>query len=321
MTNTKTASIKAEALSSGDRVALVAPSSRPYSMHEVARAKKLVEEMGYVASLGEHVLDTHGYMAGTDEVRSADLNRAFEDRQIKGVFILRGGYGALRLLPNLNYQALIENPKVIIASKDATSILLAIHKQTRLTVFYGPDLVDIVDSQTFNLFSTVLKSREIFDSIEPNKEFGGGGKFSDFCHHDLEQDIEGKLIGGNLTSLVSLMGTKFEPAIVDHILFLNDYKERNDILDRWLTTLCVSSKMQSTKAVVYGQFKDCYQRGTFSMHSIYELIIERMTQLNKPYLLGFPLGEGGKHSILPIGSKVRLEAKTGAMTFLEAALV
>lgn len=317
-----TAAIKPRALKKGSVVALLAPSSRPPSPVEVNRAQALVEKMGFEVVVGKHVLDAHGYMAGTDAARLADLNEAIEDDSVEGIFMLCGGYGALRLLPDINYKHLSKNPKVIVGSGDCTAILLAVHKMTGgMVVFYGPNLDEIVDKRGFDLLKDAVCTRGSLTAIEPNFDFDSPEHhLKSFCHSSIEEDVEGVLLGGNLTSLVSLMGTEYQIETDSKLLFLNDSKERNDILDRWFTNLTVCGAMQAAAAVIYGEFHDCYQRGAYSMHSIYELIVERMERLQSPYAVGFPLGEGGRPSVLPIGIRARLGKNKAGLTFLEAAV-
>lgn len=311
--------VKPPALNTGDRVALLAPSSRPPSQIDVSRSIALVKEMGFEPVVGEHVLDAHGYMAGVDRDRIADLNKAIADPEIKGIFMICGGYGSLPLLPHIDYDAVKKTPKVLIGSGDPTAILLAVHKVTGMVVFYGPNLIDIKAKVSFRNFSDSVRGACSSPVIEPNQSFNKeAGEFSSFCYSGLDSAVEGLLSGGNLTSLVSLMGTDFEVDCRERLLFLNDYQERNDILDRWLTTLTVSGAMRKAKAVIYGEFIDCYQRGSYSMHSIFELILERMQSLNMPHVAGFPLCEGGRASIIPIGIRARVEAD-GSLCMQETA--
>lgn len=314
--------LKPPALKKGDKVALLAPSSRPSSHVEVSRAAALVKEMGFKPIIGKHVLDSHGYMAGSDKDRLADLNDAIRNPQIKGVFMLCGGYGALPLLPHIDYDRLKKDPKVFVGSGDTTSILLALHKVTGLVVFHGPNLIDIRDKQSFRKYARGIKRRAALPFISPNEGFNERkGEFHRYCYSGLESNStpKGRLIGGNLTSMASLLGTEFEVDCKDRILFINDSQERNDILDRWLTSLTINGALDDAKALVFGEFIDCYQRGSYSMHSIFELILERMHRLKKPHLLGFPLGEGGVTSVLPIGVRVKLDSEC-RMYFQERAL-
>lgn len=317
-----TAVTKPKALKQGSKVALLAPSSRPPSLVEVNRCKAMVEKMGFNAVVGKHVLDAHGYMAGTDTARLADLNEAIEDDSVEGIFMLCGGYGALRLLPDINYRHLSRNPKVIVGSGDCTAILLAVHKMTKgMVVFYGPNLDDVVDKRGFEILKGAVLNEAHLPSIDPNSDFNSAEHhLKSYCHASVPEDVEGVLSGGNLTSLVSLMGTPYQIETEGKLLFLNDNKERNDILDRWFTNLTVCGAMKAAAAVIYGEFHDCYQRGAYSLHSIFELIVERMERLQSPYAVGFPMGEGGRPSVLPIGIKARLERENARLTFLEAAV-
>ena len=316
MNRLKNPVLKPPALKKNQVVRLLAPSSRPVSRLEVERCINLVEKMGLKAEVGEHALDTCGYLAGDDQSRLADLNSALEDKNVSGIFFLRGGYGALRLIDKLNYNAILKNPKVIMGSHDASIILLAIHMKTRLNVFYGPNLCDFSGTSTAQMIASKLAHEGRLESISSShlKEFEGLPYLS-----NLTETVEGRLIGGNLTALTSLMGTPYEVDFEDRIVFLNDTNERNDILYRWITQLRVARKFSKAKAVLFGQFHNCDTRGAYSMHSIKDMIVEQMESLDVPYILGFPMNEGGMVNVLPIGVKVKLDARHAAMRFESSA--
>ena len=137
--------IKAPALRAGDKVAIVAPSSRPARPSELLRVQKVVEAMGFVPVLGKHLLATHGYMAGTDDERLADLSWALTDRSVSAVWTITGGYGALRLIDRLPYAEFKAAPKIFLGADDANLLVLALHQKTGVVTCHAPNL-DRIDS-------------------------------------------------------------------------------------------------------------------------------------------------------------------------------
>src|SRR5271169_2983674 len=117
--------LKPAALKPKDRVALIAPASRPYKPSVVSRAVKLVEDLGFVPVVGRNVMEIKGHMAGTDEQRLSDLNSALADDSISGIFCLTGGFGALPLVRRMDFVSMIRHPKVIVGADTNTTILLA----------------------------------------------------------------------------------------------------------------------------------------------------------------------------------------------------
>src|SRR5262245_38470922 len=119
--------IKPPALKPGDRVGLACPASRPASPAVVRQRVKVIEELGLHAIVGNHVLNVHGYLAGTDEERLDDLNSLLADHSIAGIFCITGGFGTLRLLDRLDYASITKHPKIIVGCDDITSLLLAVY--------------------------------------------------------------------------------------------------------------------------------------------------------------------------------------------------
>lgn len=124
-------------LSVGDTVALVAPASATFLRMELEIARESLEALGLKVVVGEHLSDRHGYLAGADRARAADINRFFADRSIRAVLPIRGGWGSSRLLPSLDYEAIGRNPKIVLGYSDITALLLAITAKTGLVTFHS----------------------------------------------------------------------------------------------------------------------------------------------------------------------------------------
>ncbi len=314
---TTKALLKANALKPRDRLGLVAPGGRPYKPSVVSRAAKLIEEMGFEPVVGQNVLEVRGHNAGTVEQRVGDMNRFLNDDSIAGLLCITGGFGALSLLPHLDYGAIDKHPKIIVGGGENTTLLLAAHSRTNLVAFHGPNLEDVRSQQCFDSLKTALTRKSALKPITAATVNGAWA--GDHSYVPIEGVGQGALLGGNLTALVSMFGTPFEPSLKDCVVFLTDHDERNDILDRWFTTLYVSGQLASVSAMAIGLFDDCGNKGSFNLLSIEDSFSERLKQLEIPSLFDFPVA-GGFHPTVPLGVRCTLDSRIQRLEFLESSL-
>lgn len=314
------AKLKANVLRPGSKVALVAPASRPEKPSVLGRCTKLVEDMGFVPVLGNHVLKYDGFSAGSDEERLEDMQRFLEDDGIEALFCLSGGYGALRLLPLLDFGQVRKCPKVIVGGGDNDAILLAINQLTSLVVFHGPNLDEIKDEKTFENFRRSLcqagEGRKVcaFDEKE-------GPDFDRRFYSLSESKVEGELCGGNLTALSSLYGTRYQCELAGKILALDDFSERSSILDRWFTTLYLAGSLRELAGIAFGAFPGCGPRGSNNMLSIEDSFGDRLKETGPPACFGFKFGSSYDNNLLAVGIKAQLDCASGTLCFLESALI
>jgi muramoyltetrapeptide carboxypeptidase len=311
--------IKPPALKNGDRVGLVAPCSRPATPAVVAAAERVVREMGLVPVTGKNVLNVHGFMAGTDSERLSDLRHFLHDPSIAGIFCITGGYGAIHLLPFLDYKGMADNPKVIVGGEENSVLLNAIFERAGLVTFYGPNLEDVKTSQTFSNLQQSVTTHETFAPVTAFVD-GSDSRFEASFYCAVEGDVEGHLIGGNLTSLVSLLGTPFEPRMSGSILFLDDVHEQTGILDRWFTTLYLAGHLQTCKGVALSLFENCGPKDSINMLSVMDMFSDRLKYLDKPSCFGLPFGQTRNTQVVPLGINGRLFAAAGRLEFAEPAL-
>jgi muramoyltetrapeptide carboxypeptidase len=318
---TKTKSVvKPRALKPGDCVGLVCPSSRPETPGVVTRAQRVITEMGFVPVAGKHVLETHGFMAGTDEQRLFDLQSFLNDDSIAAVYCITGGYGALHLVPHLEFSCLSKNPKLVIGCDDNTALLNAIYARCSMVTMHAPNLDQVKNKETFERVRSALTKTDALSGISAS---GGADAFSgeqqDF-YCAVEGTVEGRLIGGNLTSFAALLGTSFEPDMKGSIIFLEDLNEQNGILDRWFTTLYLGGHLQFASGVAVGSFENCSGRDSTNMLSVMDTFSDRLKYLGKTSCFGLPFGQQSHTTAIPIGIESRLIATEGKLEFLEPAL-
>ncbi len=307
--------IKPRALRNKDRVAIVAPGSRPARPSVVDRARRIVQEMGFEPVVGRHVLSTHGYTAGTAQERVSDFCQALSDPTIHAIWAITGGFGSIHLLQDLPYESFKENPKIVMGCDDVSHLLLALHKKTGVVTFNAPNLDRIDNKEIFDRVKKALTSHD-----HPHEVTHHDKVLNDFCYSPIEGIGKGKVVAANLTALVSLFGTAYEPNLEGAVLVLEDRAERNDILDRWLSTLYISGKLSHVTAVAFGQFEDCDTRGAFNMLSFEELASDRLSTLRIPCCFGLPFGQSAECFVVPIGIVGVLDTTKGKLTFTESAL-
>lgn len=311
--------LKPPLLREGDRVGLIAPSSRPATPGVVANAERLVRDMGFTPVAGKHVLSVHGFMAGTDSERLSDFSAFVDDDSIRALFCVSGGYGAMHLLPFLDYGKLQRNPKIIMGCSDNTVLLNVIHARTGLITFHGPNLDEVNSRETFESIKRAVSSADALPQISARRAqpFDDGAN-TFYC--PVEGIAEGPLVGGNLTSFVTLLGTPFEPRMTGSIIFLDDIREQTGILDRWFTTLYLAGHLQTCRGVICGAFEDCGPKDSANMLHIMDVFADRLRYLGTPSAFGFPLGQTRSTNVIPIGVNVRVDCGAGVLEFQESAL-
>src|SRR3954469_20502659 len=154
------ATIKPKRLAPGDTVMLVSPASATFNTVDLQIARESLEALGFKVKTGEHLLERHGYLAGSDKARADDINKAFADTSVAAVHAIRGGWGSARVLPYLDYDTIRRNPKVLLGYSDITALHLAIHGKTGLITFHGPIGLGRWDAWSVDYYKRVVMNGE-----------------------------------------------------------------------------------------------------------------------------------------------------------------
>jgi muramoyltetrapeptide carboxypeptidase len=271
--------------------------------------------------LGKHTHRHFGYLAGTDEERLTDLNDALRDSSIDAIWCIRGGYGSLRLLDQVDYAAMAERPKALIGFSDATALLNAIHRLTGVVTFHGP-----VARASLTAFSRLHLDR-VLTTAEPAGRLGRIPLPPDVL---VPQDnrivslsggvAEGPLAGGNLTLLQCLIGTPYFPELAGAILFLEDVGEDLYRVDRMLAHLRLIGALRRLAGVLVGRFTDLRRSGGDGALGFDEVLAGYLEPLGIPVAYGFPVGHIEAQWTLPLGVRARLDADRGEVELLEPAV-
>ncbi len=276
----------------GDAVAIVAASG-PFPEDRYARGKAVLEARGL--TVREFLPSAkHRYLAGTDAERAAGVQAAFADPEVRAVFAARGGYGAMRLLPLLDLQAIAASGKALVGFSDVTALHLALQNLGARSV-HGPVVTRLGEEpphaidRLFALLAGEQPAHLHGDAIVPGT-------------------AEGRLLGGNLSVLTRLIGTPWMPSLDGCVLLLKDVGERPYRLDRMWTHLRLAGLLDRIAGLVLGDFTGCDDPQTGL--TAQEIVQEFARELGKPTLGGFPIGHGDVHLAVPLGTHVRIDGDT-----------
>jgi muramoyltetrapeptide carboxypeptidase len=312
--NPGNAVILPKAIKKGDTIGIIAPSAATADRMEFTYAKEAMEALGFKVKLGENLRNRSGHLAGTDEERAGDLNAMFDDPAVKMIVCIRGGSGAARILPLLDYELIKNNPKPLQGYSDITALHSAIQSQTGLITFHGPN-----GSGSWNSFN-VKQFEKVFLGSEPIMFKNEIGKGDDLvAKGNRIQTLtggkaKGKILGGNLTVLSALSGTPYYPDFQDSILFIEDIGEDPYRIDRMMSTLQLNGTLSKIRGFVFGQCSDCTPGGGYGAFTVDQLIDNYILPLKVPAYTGAMIGHVSRQFIIPVGAEVEMDADAGTIT-------
>jgi muramoyltetrapeptide carboxypeptidase len=307
---------KPRRLREGDTVALVAPATPWENRSELLRAVAALEGWGLQVRLGTHVNDRHGYLAGRDEDRAADLNEAWRDPQVKAIVCLQGGYGTPRLVPLLDREQIAANPKPLCGYSDITTLHLAIQawSEPATISFYSNGASGIGSADVTELSRSALH-RALFS----DQPFGEIPRNPDdpYVRTITGGTARGRLTGGCLDLVCATLGTPIEVDTTDRILYLEDLDIHAYELDGGLTHLRNAGKLEACAGIVVGELKNVGWREDFASFmqdlSIEDVLEELLGPLGIPCIYGLPIGHGKHHATVPHGAMATLDADAGSL--------
>jgi muramoyltetrapeptide carboxypeptidase len=302
--DTLPAMIRPRTLKEGDLVALVAPSG-PVPPERAAAAVEVLSGWGLRVRMGAYALGKHTFFAGTDDERLDDLNAALRDEEVRGVLCLRGGYGMQRIVDDVDFAAVRNDPKLVMGFSDITALHLALWCETGLASVHGPVAAQFdkgAGSPTVRgAYKALMTNEDVFVEADPDE--------STFRVR-VPGRAEGVLLGGNLAMLAATIGTRHAPDLTDAILLIEDVTEAPYRIDRMLTHLHRAGWLAAVKGVAVGQFTDCADEGRTTAEDV---LIERLADLGVPILGGLPIGHGTQHVAVGLGRRAVLDATTGSL--------
>lgn len=293
-------------LKRGDRVVFVSPASTPDRADIEDTAKWLHRKFGLEVEIGAHAFDELGYLAGTDENRLADINKALRDPGIKAIFATRGGKGAYRIADGLDFAAARKYPKLLVGFSEITILHLALYKHCGLSGIHGatwPEGWDKGSSASF--CKAVFTTDQIVVKQNPSEstaELTTTGKAT------------GILLGGNQDMIATAAGWAL-PSFKGAILLLEAVDMRLGHIDRQLTKLKNAGHLDGIVGVAVGQYTDCGPDATTQGDwTAIDVLRDRLSGWGVPILGGLPIGHGEHPVAVPLGTMATLDADIGTLT-------
>jgi muramoyltetrapeptide carboxypeptidase len=297
--------LQPRALQPGDTVMLVSPSG-PTKPERVARGMELLTGWGLRPVLAPNAYARQGYFAGADALRAADLDAAFADPEVRGVLCTRGGYGAQRIVDAIDMAAVRRDPKVVAGFSDITALQLALWRGARLATVHGPGAAWL-DERTPPVSAESLRAALMDTEPVVVKRV----ETEETAPVVVPGTAEGPLLGGNLSLIVSTVGTPDFPDLRGAILLVEDVSEAPYKVDRMLTHLRRAGALDAVAGVAVGQFTDCADGWGVT---VADVLAERLGGLGVPVLGGLPIGHGTGQLTVPVGTPATLDADTGVLT-------
>jgi muramoyltetrapeptide carboxypeptidase len=313
--------VKPPALPEHATIAVVAPASPPQTRSEIEQATAYFEALGHKVLLGPNHRKVHGYLAGTDEERAADLQWALTEPGIDMVHTLAGGYGTARLYGRVDWERL-GDPRIVCGFSDITALHLALAAHAGWVTFYGPNFVrftrrkDELTDETKQWFHRAFQPEplgRVFEDPEDPYVLTVG-----------EGVAEAPLVGGCLTLLAASIGTPFEVQTDGCILMVEDLNTDEYLVDTALNHMIRAGKLENAAGFVFGTNVNLrgqtIPEGSESTLSIEEVLDELIAPLGIPAIANVPVGHGKHMATMPLGATVRLDGGAKTLEVTEAAV-
>jgi muramoyltetrapeptide carboxypeptidase len=291
-------------------IGLVAPASPIYDPSQFDEMIINLEALGFNLKQGDHVKDRYGYLAGKDEDRASDLMNMFKDDSIDGILCIRGGWGCNRILDLLDYEVIKQNPKPLIGFSDITSLHNAILTKSGLVTFHGPVGKSDWNDFTKSSFEEVLIKGGLGNYKLPVNELD--------AYTITSGKVEGKIVGGNLSVLVAMLGSDYLPDFTDSILFLEDVGEDVYRMDRMLTHLKLSGVLNKISGFIFGKCTNC-DVGENSL-TLEQVFNDHISPLKIPAFYGAMISHESKNVTIPVGLRAKMDAEKMEFEMLSKAV-
>lgn len=299
-----------KSLIKGDLIGITAPAGCIWNKWHVEKIEARMAELGFKTKIGKTIYQQVGYLAGSDQMRADELMEFYKDEDVKAILTMRGGWGCSRILDLLDYELIQQNPKIIIGFSDITSLVNAIYKKTGVITFHGPcGYSSWKEFTTNNVFKAIVGGQPFLMKNPPDYQEGlktlSPGKAT------------GDLIGGNMTVVLSLIGTPYEPDWTNKILFLEEIGEEPYRIDRMLWQLKQHKVFEKVNGVVIGSLHKCEPEEPEKSFSLQEIINQHFKDSPFPVYQGATFGHLEPKFTLPIGVRTEIDADNFTLRTLD----
>jgi muramoyltetrapeptide carboxypeptidase len=299
------------ALQKGDTLGVIAPAGRLYDEDRFTAGVKILREMGFLVKFPRNLWPGSSYLADSDAQRGREFNALIKDPGIHGLIAMRGGYGCLRMLEQVDPVLVRHNPKLLIGFSDITVLQNYLLYRIGLVSLHGPVVtsLDALNRESLERFFNCLTGNWQRPVAAPYLEILRPGGDS----------AQGVMVGGNLASLVTLLGTRFDSAWDDRIVFLEDTNEPPYKIDRMLTQLKLAGKFDRLAGLVLGDFSSTALQDDLARLRYREMVWARVLELchgtSFPIWGNFPAGHCANNHTFPLGGVAAMDGATGQLRF------
>ena len=306
--------IKAKKLKPRSTIGIISPS---YWIDEniLKKTSKIFSDKNYKLVYGKSIYAKDGPFAGSPKIRADDIHSMFTDPSIDAIICARGGYGANKVIPLLDYELIKKNPKIFLGYSDITSYLISITQRSELVTFHGPMLSSYKDGfvdYNFNQMINILSGKRDAQIIAPKT----------MEPHILKAgNAVGPLWGGNLTLMINRLGTNDAYDTTNAILFLEDLNEYYYSFERMLIHLQKAGMLDNISGLIIGELINIKDEDISFSKSTDEIVMDICGEMDFPIVTNFPCGHGSYQATLPISLPVELQAeRTISIKLLESAV-
>lgn len=291
-------------LKEGDRVAIAAPA-RKITPDELLPAVKLLESWGLEVELPEHLFDSDNQFAGSDKTRAGVLQKLIDDPEVRAIFCARGGYGTVRIIDTLDWSRFVQSPKWIVGYSDVTVLHSHIHRNTGIETLHATMAIDIPSDATEKPYRSTVSMKQAL----------WGGTMQYRCPaHELNRNgtAEGEIVGGNLSILYSLCGSRSDIDTAGKILFIEDLDEYLYHIDRMMMNMKRSGHLSNLAGLVVGRLSNMHDNAVPFGRTAEEIVREAVEEYDYPVCFDFPAGHIGTDNVaIVMGHRIRLEVDGG----------
>lgn len=304
---------KPQKLNSGDTIGIVAPASS-FDIDKFKRGVEFLKELGYKVKYEPVIFDLEWSKSDHSRERAMQINRMFADKEVKAIFCAEAGYGSAEIIPYIDKKTIRKNPKIFVGYSDITIILLYLQKLANMVIFHGPVVSGEIYQGMHQLTLEYLK--RLFSETKPL----GGLKFPQLIAFK-PGIATGKLVGGNMSSIIDSIGKPYRIRTAGSILFLEDINEDYETIKNYFFRLKRAGKFRKIKGLLLGRMLNSSGKD----HDLRKLIEKLFKGRDIPVLYGFPSGHlrlrGGLHVTLPLGLPVTINADKLSLTVAESAVI
>lgn len=293
-----------EKINIGDKIGVIA-TARKISMKELMPAIETLESWGFKVVLGRFIFEEYNQFSGTVDQRVVDLQRMIDDHEIKAILCARGGYGTVQIIDKIDFSILFKEPKWIIGYSDIT-VLHSHLNQFGLATLHATMPINFSKNtkQALDSLRNTLLGRESIIKIASNT-MNRLGK------------AEAEIVGGNLSVLCSLIGSKSDIETDKKILFLEDLDEYLYHIDRMVINMKRNGKFKNLKGMIIGGLRDMNDNDISFGKTAEEIVLEHVKEYNFPICFGFPSGHLEDNRSISLGVNSVLEVKENNVNLLQ----